>query len=198
MKFDDKTIAYYDTHADAFVEGTVGASMRAILERFLAHVPAGGRVLDWGCGSGRDSLAMMQAGYEARPVDASPVMCEAAADLTGLETRCQTFAELAEEGAYDGIWANSSLLHVPSAELPDVLGKAARALKPSGALYCSFKLDDFEGERNGRWFTDMIEERLRAILMQVPELRGHEFWETADVRPGRSEERWLNCLTFKR
>lgn len=151
-------------------------------------------MLDWGCGSGRDSLAMMRAGYDVVAVDLSDAMADATEALTGLTVRRESFADLADEGVFDGIWASASLLHVPSEGLQGILARAARALKPGGVLYVSFKYGDFEGERNGRWFTDLDEMALRGVVDGVDGLEVERVWISADVRPGRSDEMWLNAI----
>ena len=105
-------------------------------------------------------------------------------------------AELDEVDAYDGIWACASLLHVRPEELPDVLASAARALEEKGVLYCSFKFGDFRGYRGGRWFTDLEEGTLSVLL--EPCFDVVRMWASPDVRPGRGEEPWLNCLATRR
>lgn len=87
-----------------------------------------------------------------------------------------------------------SLLHVPMEELPHVLGVVARALKHGGILYASFKLGDFEGFRNERWFTFMNEVRLQLLLRHVSQLGLVEIQTTKDFRKGRESESWFNCL----
>lgn len=187
-------MSYYDDHADEFLAATGDADMGPVLARFLRLLPSGACVLDWGCGSGRDSLALLAAGYDVTAVDLSPAMCSAAAALTGLPVRNESFSDLDGVGLYDGIWASASLLHVPSADLPAVLHRAATALKPTGTLYCSFKYGTGELERNGRFFNDMTEEKFGSLLGFVPSLRLFETWVTDDVRPERAGELWLNCL----
>jgi len=193
---DARTIEYYDHNAGAFVAGTVGAAMDDALGQFVALLPPSASVLDWGCGSGRDSLALRKQGYNVTSVDASPSMAAEALAATGTNVRVETFDELSEKDAYDGIWACSSLLHVRPDDLPDVLCKAARALKPGGVLYCSFKYGTSRGYRSGRWFTDMDEDALSALL--APRFEAVRMWKTADVRPERSDLTWLNCLATRR
>ena len=71
------------------------------------------------------------------------------------------------------------------------------ALKESGIIYTSFKYGDFEGERNGRHFTDFTEDSFQDFIKEVPEIMIVENWITGDVRPGRGEEKWLNLILQK-
>ena len=74
------------------------------------------------------------------------------------------FNELKEIEKYDGIWACSPILHLPKNELKVVFGKMIKALKREGIIYISFKYGDFEGERNGRYFTDFTEEKFNKFV----------------------------------
>lgn len=190
------TISYYDHNAATFVAGTVSASIEEQLLAFASMLPKGGTVLDWGCGSGRDSLALRKLGFEVTSTDGSAAMCAEALRATGTHARHESFDALADVALYDGIWASASLLHLPKAKLPDTLERAATALKEHGVLYCSFKYGSFEGMRDGRWFTDLEEGSLAALLEShfiVESMR-----TSADVRPERGGEQWLNCLARKR
>lgn len=189
------TISYYDHNAATFVAGTVNAHIPEQLQAFVGMLPKGGSVLDWGCGSGRDSLALRQLGFDVTSVDGSAAMCAEALRATNTHARHETFDELAAVACYDGIWASASLLHLPKEALPGTLRRAAVALKDQGVLYCSFKYGSFEGERDGRWFTDLGEGSLATLLEPYFDVVGMRI--SADVRPGRGNERWLNCLATK-
>ena len=191
------TIEYYNTNAERFISSTVEADMGRLLSAFLELIPSGGRILDWGCGSGRDVLAMTKAGYDVVASDLSGAMADATEALTGLTVHREAFSDLDDVDAFDGIWASASLLHAKSNELPEIFTQAARALKPGGVLYVSFKLGNFEGERNGRWFNDMDETALRGIVDGVDSLTIERAWTSSDVRPERSDEMWLNALLRK-
>ncbi len=188
-----ETISYYDENAKRFVADTAGARMGELQSKFASMLPKGGRILDLGCGSGRDSLAFLKAGFKVDAMDGSAAMCRAAHALTSLPVAHATFEDYEPQGPYDGIWACSSLLHVPSAKLPAIIGKYAGALKSGGTFYLSFKYGTFEGMRHGRWFTDMDEELLRSLVAHVEGLRLNEIEVTADVRPGRAGEIWANA-----
>ena len=107
------------------------------------------------------------------------------------------FQELSEVDKYDGIWACSSILHLPVGELDEVMRKMMIALKKNGIIYTSFKYGTFAGERNGRYFTDMTEEVFAVFLSGIDGLKIEEQWITSDVRPGRGEEKWLNLILRK-
>ena len=188
-----QTIGFYDANAASYVADTAGVEFGALQREFARRLPEGGRVLDLGCGSGRDSLAFLQAGFSVDAVDGSARMVKAASGLTGLPVAHRTFSDYEPKGPYDGIWACSSLLHVPASELPAVISKYARALKLGGTFYLSFKLGSHNGMRGGRWFTDLDEPALRALIAEVPELRVDRVDVTSDVRSGRSDEKWLNA-----
>lgn len=188
-----ETIAYYDANAAGFVADTANVEFGALQREFARRLPEGGRVLDLGCGSGRDSLAFLRAGFAVDALDGSEQMVKAASGLTGLPVAHATFSDYEPQGPYDGIWACSSLLHAPAAELAGVIAKYARALAPGGTFYLSFKLGSHNGMRGGRWFTDLEEPALRALIAEVPGLRVDRVDVTSDVRPGRSDEKWLNA-----
>ena len=90
------------------------------------------------------------------------------------------------------------ILHLPLPELKDVFHRIRAALKEDGVLYTSFKYGSYEGERNGRYFTDMTEDRLSEFLMDIKGLELEEQWVTSDVRPGRGDEKWLNIILRKK
>ena len=188
--------AFYDENAAEYDENTAHLDMSALYAPFLERVPAGGRVLDAGCGPGRDARRFREMGFDVTAMDASAEMVRLAGERTGLRVRHQTFQDLDDEATFDGVWACASLLHVPRAEMPGVLERLSRALRPAGALYVSFKHGALEGWRNGRWFTDWDEAGLARLLETRPELSAARVWVTEDLRPGRAE-RWLNAVLVK-
>lgn len=193
MTATEETIGYYDGNAKKFIADTANVEFGALQKAFADMLPEGGRILDLGCGSGRDSLAFFKAGFAVDAVDGSAEMVKAASELTGHKVEHATFADFEPKGGYDGIWACSSLLHVPAAELPAIVAKYAAALKPGGTFYLGFKLGAHDGMRNGRWFTDLDEPAFRDLVAEVPELRIDRIDVTSDVRPDRGNEKWLNA-----
>lgn len=193
----NKTLSYYNENADNFVQGTVHVDMWKNQQKFSGRLKKGSYILDLGCGSGRDTKYFLQQGYCVDAVDGSEKLCRLASDYTGIEVKHMLFQELKEADKYDGIWACSSILHLPAAELADVMGKMAAALKAHGIVYTSFKYGVFAGERNGRYFTDMTEEKFAEFIKDVDELAVEEQWTTWDARPERGDEKWLNLILRK-
>ena len=204
------TLDYYNRHAAVFSQDTFAVDFSKTQERVLSCLPSGARILDFGCGAGRDTVYFRSQGFSVDPVDGSEEMCRTAEKNTGAPVRQMLFGELDEKEVYDGIWACASVLHVPSDELPTVFSKMIRAAKHGGVLYISFKYGTFEGERSGRYFTDFTEESFLAFLRRTgagefladsSDEGGEEkfpaMWVTNDVRPDREDERWLNILLKK-
>lgn len=194
----DKTLAYYNQAAQAFAADTQNADVSELHTFFLSRLPQGARILDLGCGSGRDSKLFLEKGYQVVAVDGSEEFCKIASDLIGQEVLNQTFENIDFKQEFDGIWACASILHVPSERLPAVIGNISRALKKGGYFYASFKYGNFEGERNGRYFTDLTEESFGRLIAPFDELEIIEMMVTGDVRPGRAEEKWLNVVVRKK
>ncbi len=192
----DKNIEYYNENAKSFYEGTVNADMSFWRDKFESYIVDGGRVLDAGCGSGRDSRAFKQHGYSVVAFDASREMCRLASELLGEEVWQMRFDEIAFDSEFDGVWACASLLHVNQDELPMVLGKLRKALKDKGYMYASFKYGEGTTVRGERTFSDFTEESVER-LMNGAGFNVIERGITSDIRPGRAEEKWVNVIVTK-
>lgn len=193
----EKTIDYYNENAKSFIDGTVSVDFSQIQNVFLELLPNNAHILDFGCGSGRDTKYFLDRGYQVDAMDGSMELCKAASEYTGIRVKQMLFQKLAEVEKYDGIWACASILHVKKEELSDIIRKMSLATKENGIIYISFKYGDYEGERNGRYFTDMTENSMKEMLADFPELEVEKQWITGDVRDGRGNERWLNMILRK-
>ena len=193
----DPTIDYYNLNAENFIESTQNVDMHQAQDRFLRLLDENALILDFGCGSGRDTRYFMDKGYQVTATDGSAEICRLASIFAGIAVREMLFQELDEIDTYDGIWACSSILHLPKNELLLVIRKMCNALKDTGVIYTSFKYGDFEGVRNGRYFTDFNEDSFKEFLAGIPEITIEDHWITGDVRPGRGDERWLNLILRK-
>lgn len=198
MKNTDKTIQYYNKQALSFTQETVDVEFSALQNEFVSRIHEGGRILDLGCGSGRDSKAFIAKGFDVVSVDGSEEMTKIASEYIGQEVLCSTFQDYEPSGKFDGIWACASLLHLSKEDIVLVMRKLAGALNEGGSFYVSFKYGDFSGERNGRFFTDLTENSLNELILDIPDLRIQKQYITEDARPGRSDEKWLNGFLIKR
>ena len=124
-------------------------------------------------------------------------MRKRATEYIGREVLDLRFEDISFEKEFDGIWASASLLHVPMKELPKVMGKMRRALKPNGALYASFKYGEGMTARGERQFSDFNEKSVVPLF----ENAGFEIVRNdvgPDSRPGRESEFWVSVIGIAR
>lgn len=192
------TIGYYDQNATSFASQTADVDLTPLYDRFLCHVAPGGRILDAGCGVGRDALAFSKRGYEVVAFDGSEEMVRLTRERVGGHTpvHLMRFEEMAWHNEFDGIWACASLLHVPQLSFAVVASRIVETMRPGGAWFMSFKLGEGERVTGGRLFVDYNESTLRSALMGFP-VQLVDMWETEDARPNRACERWLNAVAIK-
>lgn len=193
---DDVTIAFYTDQASAYTtRGQVAQKRR--LDQFLSHVAPGGAVLELGCGAGQDSEYMLARGFDVTPTDGTPEIARAAAERLGRSVEVVLFEAIEAAGAYDGVWANACLLHVPRDALPAIIGRVHRALKPAGVFHASFKAGEAEGrDQFGRYYNypsaDWLEQAYR-----------HSPWESFGIEAGKGgcydnkPTDWLFVLAHK-
>ncbi len=193
----NNTIKYYDINAKEFVETTKSVDFSALQKDFMSRVKKGGHIVDLGCGSGRDSKAFLENGYSVEAIDGSQELCKLASEYVGMPVKCITFQDYIPSQNADGIWACASLLHIKYDEIKDVVETLSRYLNNNGCFYMSFKYGNAECERNGRFFTDMNEERIKNLLNGTS-LEINDIFISYDVRPGREKEKWINVFANKR
>jgi cyclopropane fatty-acyl-phospholipid synthase-like methyltransferase len=189
-----ETIEYYEKNAQDFAASTADIEFPELQDIFLAELKNGASVLDFGCGSGRDTCYFLKKGYKVTALDGSAELCRIAEEKTGNPVIQMDFNDFDEQDRYDGIWACSSILHLSKQELKQVLVHMEQALHKGGIIYTSFKYSEFEGMRNGRYFADFTEDSFRAFISEVEQLTVEKLWVTSDVRPGRQDEKWLNMI----
>lgn len=135
---DEATLDFYDREAGSYAANTRDGTVRW-LAGFMKLLPAGARVLELGCGSGRDAAVLLAHGFNVEPTDGSPAMAAQAEERLKRPVRVMRFDELTGVGMYDGIWAHASLLHVPRPALGAVLALVFQALKPGGLHFANYK-----------------------------------------------------------
>lgn len=151
------TIDHYNSSADSFWQGTKDHDVSQNYREFLAHLPVGHAldILDFGCGPGRDVLYFKSLGHHPVGLDGSAEFCAMARSRTGCQVLKQNFLSLdLAHDSYDGIFANASMFHIPSQELPRVLGELHGALRAGGILFCSNPRgigEGWSGQRYGNY-----------------------------------------------
>ncbi|MBU2992598.1 class I SAM-dependent methyltransferase [Octadecabacter sp. 1_MG-2023] len=162
---DPKTIAFYDGAADNYDKCFDSGSSSKSLQDFLSLLPDGGDILDLGCGPARASVHMRAAGFNPDPVDASDGMIELANEAHNIGARKLTFDELDMVAAYDGVWANFSLLHAPKPDLPKHFSAIASALRDGGVFHVAMKVGTGEKRDHiDRLYTFVTVDELQQLL----------------------------------
>lgn len=191
------TLDFYNRNAQFFVTDTKDVQFTEIQDVFLSYLSSGSKILDFGCGSGRDTKYFLDKGYVVDAIDGSEELCKIASAYTGIEVKNSLFEELDAREEYSGIWACASILHIPKEELQAILRKMMISVVDGGIIYASFKYGDFEGFRNGRYFTYLDEDTFTTLIKSISELQIEKMWLSNDVRVGRGEEQWLNVILIK-
>ena len=199
------TLDYYQTYAKEFFSQTINVDMQNVYQPFLEYLPKTQlsnqqKILDVGCGSGRDSVFFANQGFEVVSIDGSKSLIELAQQTdTRIDWQCLTFDEIDNQNwqsHFTGVWACASLLHVPFDDLPKILNDLLSCLRPTGVLYASFKYGDSEREKDGRFFCDINEQRWRIVESQLISTKPLKVWQTLDNRVDR-QEIWWNILYCK-
>jgi len=189
----DKTLCHYNQVAEDFREGTRDHDVSQNIAALLRHIEgqAPWRILDFGCGPGRDLKTFSGMGHVAVGLDGSERFAEMARADTGCEVLQQNFLELnlpAER--FDGIFANAVLFHIPKQELPRVLGELYAALKPGGVLFSSNpRGDNREGWNGPRYGSYHDLEAWRALLNAAGFIELEYYYRPAGLP--REQQPWL-------
>ena len=192
-----QSIDYYNQNGQKYIQDTLMADMSGLLDKFSQYLLPKGKVLDLGCGSGRDSLWFEQQGYEVVAMDGSRAMVDYCKKIIKGPVIHNTFDDFHTDDFFDGIWACASLLHVKRAHLSETISKFLKFLTPDGYFFMSFKLLDYDYEKEGRIFTNFTEKSLHHFLNQIPSIKIIETILTQDVRQERKDEGWISVIVCK-
>lgn len=186
------TLAHYDATAAAFWEGTRDHDVRQNIEALLRHLePGRRRILDFGCGPGRDLAAFTALGHEGVGLDGAARFVAMAREHTGCEVLHQDFLALdLPPASFDGVFANASLFHVPAQELPRVLGELHAALHPAGVLFSSNPHGRNEEGWNGqRYGTYLDAPSWRRLVAQAGFVELEHYYRPPGLP--RAQQPWL-------
>ncbi len=168
---DEETLQFYRGNAEAYA-GREITSRQSRLTAFLTLLAPGACILELGCGAGGDTAEMLSRRFNVRATDGSPEMAGVASRQLGRAVETLLFHDLDAVEAYEGVWANACLLHVPRDELADILRLIWRALKPEGVFYASYKTGDADGRDTlNRYYNYPSPDWLRATYASAGEWR---------------------------
>lgn len=194
-KFVNKTLDYYNTNAQEYFSKTINVDMVDKYSRFLKYLPKESNILDFGCGSGRDSLFFIKNGYKVTAVDGCKQLCKLASRYIGQSVKNIDFLDFNSVNTFDGIWACASLLHVDKETFLKILKNLFTSLKENGVIYLSLKLGaDYSSYEGDRFFTYYSEETLYNLLKEI-KLSVLEDFRTNDVL--NRDIQWINLILRK-
>ena len=192
----NSNIEFYNKNADSYFSETINLDMSEWIERFISYIPEGGRILDAGCGSGRDSKIFISKGFSVVAFDGSKEMCLRASEYIGQNVINMCFEDITYKNEFDGIWACASLLHVSQTNLNAILKRLHAGLKANGALYASFKYGNNSVKKGERFFLNFTEETLSKIFIEA----GFKVIVTgisSDQRHNNESVYWMNIICKK-
>ena len=189
------TLDYYNKNSEEYFNSTLNVDMTNTYKPFLKLVPKGGKILDLGCGSGRDSMNFMKLGYEVTAVDGSKELAKKASALLGKEVIASTFEELELKEKFHGIWACASLLHIKREDLKTVLNNLYNNLEDNGVFYMSFKYGEKEYvDDKNRYFNCFTDESIISFINENTKYNILGLYITEDKLGRVNEVKWVNLI----
>ncbi len=191
------TSAFYRLNAGDYFERTFHVRMSHLYSPFLAEVGGYGRILDVGCGSGRDVKAFRELGYEAYGVDASPELVKLARKNVGPYFQEAHIESLEVDAPFDGVWACASLLHLARSKFNLALQNLKRTLKVGGVLFATVQRGTGDAiQPDGRYYTYYGMQELRDAVDEAG-LSVLSVWESVDSLRSLGGPTWINVLARK-
>ena len=189
------TLNYYNKNSEEYFNSTLNVDMTNTYKPFLKLVPKDGKILDLGCGSGRDSMNFMKLGYEVTAVDGAKELAKKASVLLGNEVIVSTFEELELKEKFHGIWACASLLHIKREDLKTVLNNLYNNLEDNGVFYMSFKYGEKEYvDDKNRYFNCFTDESIISFINENTKYNILGLYITEDKLGRVNEVKWVNLI----
>lgn len=194
---DSLTQKYYSKNAKRFFDETVGLDLSVSCEAFIEYLEPGAKVLDLGCGSGRDSKFFLDRGFNLESWEPNNDLAELAEQYLLRPVRRSAALEISNQDKFNGIWCSASLLHLHEADFKIFLETMPASLLPGGIFYASFKWGEGEIINEGRFFLMMNECRIRSYFQRIPNLRILKLVKRPDHRVERQGQFWLEIFASR-
>ena len=193
------TLEYYNKNAKIYYDQTLVGNLQENYNKFLEHLQPNAYILDFGCGSGRDSKYFLDNGYKVKAIDGSIEMCKLASKYINQEVTCMKFEELNDINTYDGIWACSSILHIEKENLSDILIKMINSLKVNGVIYTSFKIGTGYEIKEGKYYNYLTKnEMIQTLNKTSKSVELVDYFETLPSTIRKAENTiWGNFIIKK-
>ena len=195
--FARQTLRFYEENAESYAAQTRAIELAHLYQPFFKYIPRGGRILDVGCGAGRDLKRFIEEGYEAVGIDPSETLAAKANEYSGCKVLVSSVQNINFSQEFDGVWACASLIHLPRHELPAALGKISLALRSHGVLLVSMQIGSGEmvmhdGRIVVRYTSVEVSNAIKQAGFELIEM-----WNTPDSLPSRHSLLWVNAIARK-
>lgn len=192
-----RAVGYYSTNATEYCEETSQFEVGHLYPPFLELLSPGAHILDLGCGSGRDSKAFREMGYDVTSVDGSAEIAAWASVFAGHPVVVKTFLEIDYKNKFDGVWASASLLHCHPSQLQSALQRIVASLKSGGVAYMSFKWGSEDAvDDRGRPFTNHTTYTLRSFVGTLAGTEILDVWDSEMLLRGQPQK-WVYAMVRK-
>ena len=200
MMLEYDTLDYYNKNAQEYCNQIISVDFDFIYQKVLPLLPRNAYILDFGCGSGRDSKKFLDLGYCVKAIDGSIEMCKLATKYLEIEVICMDFFNFHDIDTYDCIWACSSILHIEDECLFTILNQMIDALKVGGIIYTSFKVGTGYMIKEGKYYNFLTKKKMMGLLEKTgKKVKLIDYFENSPIarRTINSNETWGNYIIQK-
>lgn len=193
----DEVIRYYDNNCDSYAQETLSLDLHRRYEGFLSLLPGKAKILDAGCGAGRDTKAFLDKGHTVVAFDGSKELVKLASAHTGIDVHHAFYENVYFPMRFHGIWACASFVHLTPDELKNVLFRMETLLRFEGHLFMSLKYGKGFYEASGRVFYRYTLDTIASVITKPLVFEFVDSSVSEDGRAGHEGEKWLNVILRK-
>jgi SAM-dependent methyltransferase len=195
---DKQTIDFYNQNSERYDKTTFSLKLEIPWIEFTSRVKPSGRILDVGCGSGRDMRHFIDLGYYVEGIEPSREMAKIARSRTGAIIHEIAAEQIDFNSQFDGVWACASLLHVDRSKMEETYNSIMRSLKRSGVFYFSLKSGvGIVRKEDGRLFANYSSNEIEELVAARSDAKSFVSWESSDAL-NTINTKWLNFIVVKK